>query len=79
MSDRLTNKIRVAYLRALLRTEIGFYDSASSGELVSRLSADLTQISQGTGTKVRAGGPSLERGGRQRGTWKEALLGTWTS
>ena len=52
LSDRLTNKIRVAYLRALLRTEIAFFDQASSGELVSRVSSDVTHIAQATGIKV---------------------------
>ena len=34
LSERLSNRTRRAYLEALLATEVGFYDSASSGELV---------------------------------------------
>ena len=52
LSDRLTNKIRRKYLASLLRTEIAFFDQASSGELVTRISSDVALISLATGTKV---------------------------
>ena len=52
LSDRQTNSIRRKYLASLLRTEIAFFDQASSGELVTRISSDVALISLATGTKM---------------------------
>jgi ABC-type multidrug transport system fused ATPase/permease subunit len=52
LSERLSNRMRRAYLQALLATEVAFYDEASSGELVSRLASDIVLINLATGAKV---------------------------
>lgn len=42
--QRQTNRIRMTYLRSLLRQEVGWYDVHESGELTARISGDLTLI-----------------------------------
>ena len=44
LSERLSNRTRRAYLEALLATEVGYYDSASSGELVRALVRQLSVV-----------------------------------
>ena len=52
LSERLSNRARRAYLEALLATEVGFYDSASSGELVNRLSENIVLLNLALGPKI---------------------------
>lgn len=37
-AERQASRVRKAYFRAMLRQEVGWYDSISSGELTTRLS-----------------------------------------
>jgi ATP-binding cassette subfamily B (MDR/TAP) protein 1 len=42
--QRLTQKIREAYLRAVLRQNIAFFDNVGSGEVTTRITADMNLI-----------------------------------
>eukprot|EP00731_Ephydatia_muelleri_P002337 Em0001g2337a len=50
--ERQLYKIRLYYYRAILRQDIGWFDSNPSGELASRLSDDLDKIHDGIGEKL---------------------------
>ena len=52
LAERVSNRIRHHYLAALLATEVGYYDDASSNELISRLASDIVLIQLATGPKV---------------------------
>ncbi|KAI3388570.1 hypothetical protein SNEBB_005666 [Seison nebaliae] len=45
-------RIKLKYFRSLLRHEIGWHDTHSSGELISHLTQDIEQISAGIGSEV---------------------------
>src|SRR6185437_14844677 len=51
-SERQIKRIREAYLKAILRQNIGWFDEISSGQLTSRISADTILIQAATGEKV---------------------------
>ena len=42
--ERMTQKIREAYLRAVLRQNIAFFDSVGAGEVATRVTADMNLI-----------------------------------
>lgn len=50
--ERLVRRLRTRYLSALLRQEASYFDSLPSGEVSSRLDADLQKIQGGTSEKV---------------------------
>lgn len=50
--ERLTYRIRYAYLRALLRQEPAYLDSLPPGEIAAHLDADVSAIQNGTSEKV---------------------------
>ncbi|KAF2216838.1 hypothetical protein CERZMDRAFT_64252 [Cercospora zeae-maydis SCOH1-5] len=50
--ERLTYRIRFAYMRALLKQEPAFFHSLPSGEMATRLDTDIQNIQTGTGEKV---------------------------
>lgn len=52
VADRLTNTLRRAYLSALLKSEIGFFDLSPTGALVSRLATDVALVQQAVGVKL---------------------------
>ena len=53
MSERITKKTRVAYLRAILRQEIGWFESSVNiTELSSRLSKECMAINVALGEKM---------------------------
>jgi ABC-type multidrug transport system fused ATPase/permease subunit len=52
LSERLSNRTRRAYLEALLATEVGYYDVASSGELVNRLSENIVLLNLALAPKM---------------------------
>jgi ABC-type multidrug transport system fused ATPase/permease subunit len=58
LSERLSHRLRRAYLAALLATEMQFYDAASSGELVARLASDVVRALQWI-SRVRVCGETL--------------------
>ena len=45
--------IRIAYFRALLRQEIGWYDQHSSGALTTQIAESLPKIQEAMSDKVR--------------------------
>jgi ATP-binding cassette subfamily B (MDR/TAP) protein 1 len=49
--ERQVHKIRLAYYRAVLRQNIGWFDVNPSGELSSRLNDDIDKIHDGIGDK----------------------------
>jgi len=51
-AQRQVTKIRDAYLRAMMRQEIGWFDKHGTGELISRISGDTTVIKEGMGEKI---------------------------
>lgn len=46
MGQRLARRVRILFLQAVLRQEMGWFDSAdnSSGEILSRLSSDISAL-----------------------------------
>jgi ABC-type multidrug transport system fused ATPase/permease subunit len=51
-AERQITKLRPAYFRAMLRQDIGYYDTHDAGELNSRLFDDIQKIRNGIGEKV---------------------------
>ncbi|XP_072364747.1 ATP-dependent translocase ABCB1 [Scyliorhinus torazame] len=49
---RQTKKIRKAFFHAILRQEIGWFDVNQIGELNTRLTDDISKISEGIGDKI---------------------------
>ncbi|XP_041039515.1 ATP-binding cassette, sub-family B (MDR/TAP), member 4 isoform X1 [Carcharodon carcharias] len=49
---RQTKKIRKAFFHAILRQEIGWFDVSQIGELNTRLTDDISKISEGIGDKI---------------------------
>ena len=52
VGERVTNHIRVSYVRALMRQEVAFYDKEAPRELVMRLTQDVDLVSEAVGEKV---------------------------
>ncbi|KFY79451.1 hypothetical protein V499_01580 [Pseudogymnoascus sp. VKM F-103] len=52
LSERIVRRLRKQYLAAILRQELAFFDTLASGEVASRLDADLQAIQTGTCEKV---------------------------
>ncbi|KAH8815620.1 leptomycin B resistance protein pmd1 [Xylogone sp. PMI_703] len=50
--ERITQKIRESYLKAILRQNIAFFDQLGSGEVATRISADMNLIQDGISQKV---------------------------
>ena len=50
--DHVVQKIRIEYLRAILRQNIAFFDSLGPGEITSRITADTNLIQDGISEKV---------------------------
>lgn len=44
VGQTLTQRIRGAYLRAILRQNIAFFDSLGAGEITSRIAGDMNLI-----------------------------------
>ena len=53
--QRQAAAIRVAYFRALLRQEIGWFDLTTSGALTTQIAESLPKIQEAIGDKVRIG------------------------
>ncbi|GAV01568.1 hypothetical protein RvY_12259 [Ramazzottius varieornatus] len=51
-SARQTHRIRLAYFRAIMRQDIGWYDVNKPSELATRLADDLGKIQSGIGDKI---------------------------
>ncbi|KAJ8774126.1 hypothetical protein K2173_009557 [Erythroxylum novogranatense] len=53
VGDRSAHRIRTKYLRAVLRQEIGFFDTAvSTGDIMHGISSDVAQIQEVMGEKI---------------------------
>lgn len=53
MGERSAQRIRTEYLRAVLRQDIGFFDTvASTGDIMHGISSDVAQIQEVLGEKV---------------------------
>ena len=52
VGENITKRIRQAYLAAILKQEIGWFDSQQTGDLTSRLIADTSIIQEGVSEKV---------------------------
>lgn len=50
--DHIVQKIRIQYLRAILRQNIAFFDSLGAGEITSRITADTNLIQDGISEKI---------------------------
>ena len=54
VGERSAQRIRTAYLRAVLRQDIGFFDTeVSTGDVMHGISSDVAQIQEVMGEKVR--------------------------
>ncbi len=51
-SHRQAKRIRVAYLEAILRQEVAYFDANSPGEVATRLTEDTIAIQQGMAEKA---------------------------
>lgn len=49
--ERQTRRIRVAYVHAILRQDMGWFDKAEDGSLTTRLSGDTQLIQDGISEK----------------------------
>jgi ABC-type multidrug transport system fused ATPase/permease subunit len=61
IGERITNRLRQHTYESILSQDLGFFDSARTGELVNRLSADTTLIGKVLSDNVSAG---LRSGGQ---------------
>lgn len=53
MGDRSAHKIRTEYLRAVLRQDVGFFDTdVSAGDIMHGISTDVAQIQEVMAEKV---------------------------
>ncbi|CAJ0573778.1 unnamed protein product, partial [Mesorhabditis spiculigera] len=50
--ERMNNRMRRAFFRAILRQEIAFFDNSQGGTMATRLFDNLERIREGTGDKV---------------------------
>ncbi|PVH90867.1 multidrug resistance protein-like protein 1 [Periconia macrospinosa] len=50
--ERITQKIRELYLRAIFRQNIAFFDFLGSGEVTTRISSDMVMVQDGIGQKI---------------------------
>ncbi|KAF2133841.1 P-loop containing nucleoside triphosphate hydrolase protein [Dothidotthia symphoricarpi CBS 119687] len=50
--ERITQQIRELYLRAIFRQNIAFFDFLGSGEITTRISADMNLVQDGIGQKI---------------------------
>ncbi|KAI9035989.1 putative ABC multidrug transporter [Aspergillus affinis] len=50
--DHVVQRIRVEYLRAILRQNIAFFDTLGAGEVTTRITADTNMIQDGISEKV---------------------------
>lgn len=50
--SRISKRIRTAYLRALLRQNVGFFDKTGAGEVATRITADMNLVQDGISQKV---------------------------
>lgn len=51
--ERQSARMRVAYLKAMLSQDVGFFDTdASTGEIVSRISSDTLLVQDAISEKV---------------------------
>jgi len=53
-SHRQTNRIRQELMKAVLRQEIGWFDTHGAGELGTRITDDINKIEEGIGDKIGA-------------------------
>ncbi|KAI1508879.1 ABC transporter transmembrane region [Pyrenophora tritici-repentis] len=51
-AEKITERLRQRYMRALFRQNIGFFDFLGSGEITARISSDMVLIQNGLGQKV---------------------------
>lgn len=52
LGRRLARKVRERYLEALLRQNVGFFDTFGTGKVTSHITADMNAIQEGTSEKV---------------------------
>ncbi|KAJ1988479.1 hypothetical protein GGI25_005282, partial [Coemansia spiralis] len=50
-AERISRRLREAFYVAILRQDIGWFDSLSTGELTTRISGDVNMVQDGTGEK----------------------------
>ncbi|CAG8130018.1 unnamed protein product [Penicillium salamii] len=50
--ERLAQRLREKYFKAILRQDVAFFDNLPAGEVSSRITGDITTIQQGTSEKV---------------------------
>lgn len=50
--EHITQKIRSAYLQAIMRQNIGYFDNIGAGEITTRITADTNLIQDGISEKV---------------------------
>eukprot|EP01120_Amphizonella_sp_Union-15-10_P000556 TRINITY_DN10581_c0_g1_i1.p1 TRINITY_DN10581_c0_g1~~TRINITY_DN10581_c0_g1_i1.p1 ORF type:complete len:620 (+),score=126.41 TRINITY_DN10581_c0_g1_i1:67-1860(+) len=50
--QKTTEKLKILYFSALLKQEVAFYDSTSTGTIVTSLSGDMATIQEGVGDKM---------------------------
>lgn len=51
-SERQANRIRVAYLKAMLRQDVGWFDVNKPGEVASRMQEDTASVQGGINESI---------------------------
>lgn len=50
--EKTSRRIREAYLRSILRQNIGFFDKIGAGEVTTRITSDIHLIQEGISEKI---------------------------
>ncbi|OAL73966.1 hypothetical protein A7D00_1994 [Trichophyton violaceum] len=50
--ERITRNLRQAYLKAIIRQNIGFFDTLGPGEVTTRISGDMNVVQEGISSKI---------------------------
>ena len=51
-SERISRRLRLLYLRSVLRQDIAFFDKIGAGEIATRIETDMNLIQSGISEKV---------------------------
>ncbi|EGD94906.1 multidrug resistance protein [Trichophyton tonsurans CBS 112818] len=50
--ERITRNLRQAYLKSIIRQNIGFFDTLGPGEVTTRISGDMNVVQEGISSKI---------------------------
>ncbi|KAJ2091418.1 hypothetical protein IW138_001877 [Coemansia sp. RSA 986] len=50
-AERMSRRMRIAFYTSILRQEVGWFDTLTTGELTTRISGDINMVQDGSGDK----------------------------